>query len=501
MGDSLSAENSMGLRLRAENELLYTLLEFSKLLTSTRTVDQILEILTVQTSALLGAERTSIFIYDESRKELWSKVAQGEKGRNIRVAANKGIVGLVVRKGDILNVRNAYRHRAFNPDVDRQTGFITRNILACPMRTHTGAITGVMEVLNKKGGSFTIQDEKMCSSIAALAGVALENSFLIESQENLFESFVESSIHALGERDRITYGHTVRVAFYADRIARMISDSNAAPFRKVHYPENVLKKLRYAALLHDIGKIGVPEAVLNKRDKLEPHQVEAIWQRFEQIKLGEHIRLLENGGADSRSHAAFCARLDRDMAFIRSRLTPGPISPDDRRDLDRLRGTVHRIAGRDIAELTEQEHRNLIVSRGNLTDEEFTVMKDHVKKTWDILGKIYWPKDMKEVPVWAATHHERPNGTGYPQGLKGREIPLEGQILAVADIYDALTASDRPYKKRIPIDEAKKIMRQAADAGQINKEIVDLFLSQPLDRLSPPGQELEANRKPQEERG
>lgn len=477
-------------------ERLYTLLQLSTLLSSVHNVDQLLKLLTVQTSLLLGADRTSIFMYDESKEEFWSKVAEGEGRKVIRVPADRGIVGLVFRKKKLINVKNVYRHPAFNPDVDKNTGFHTRNILACPMLYRAGGILGVMEVLNKKSGAFTDQDEKMLPAIAAVAAVALENSLLIEGQVDLFESFIESSIHALGERDRITYGHTVRVAFYADKIARAVTMSARPPFKSIHYTPEGLKKLRFAALLHDIGKITVPEAILNKKDKLDAWEVEDIRLRFEHVKLSEKIRALEDGGLKPAEHDEFCAGLDGDFELIVRKLIPGPVTEDERRELERMRLTKFCVNNKDVALLTDSEYEHLVLDRGNLTPKEFEVMKAHVKKTWDILGKIYWPKDLKEIPLWAATHHERPNGTGYPMGLKGDEIPLEGQILAVADIFDALTAADRPYKKRIPIEEAKDILRKAAAAGQVNKDIVELFFEQHIDDLTPPGMASPAVQEP-----
>lgn len=467
--------------LQAENDRLFTLLELSSLLSSTRDVDGLFEMLAVQTSVLLGAARTSIFIYDEANNQVWSKVAEGEGKKILRISADTGIVGVAIRASRIVNVPNAYRHPAFNADVDRQTGFQTRNILATPIRSHTGEITGVLEVLNKRGGPFNEQDEKMMTSIAALAGVALQNSFLIEDQLDLFESFIESSIHALGERDKITYGHTIRVAKYADMIARAMTESVREPFKSVRYSEEDLQKLRFAALLHDIGKITVPETILNKREKLEKHEVESIRARFECFKLTEKIRKMENGGLDVAGYARFCGSLDRDLDIIRRNLTPGPVTPEDCAELERMRKAVMFVDGVPQPQMTENEFGHLTLHHGNLTDEEFTVMKDHVRKTWDILGKIDWPKYLREVPYWASTHHERPNGTGYPMGLKEGDIPLEGQILAVADIYDALTAADRPYKMRIPVSEARAILRHAGEIGQVNLAIVELFLKHCVD--------------------
>lgn len=485
-GRAAGQKTSDSRTVRAENARLYTLLEFSTLLSSTRGVDQLLKVLAVRTSELLDAGRTSIFVYDEPRGELWSKVAEGTGRKTIRVPADKGIVGLVLHKDKLLNIQDAYRNPHFNRDVDKATGFHTRNILAAPMRSQTGGVAGVLEVLNKKSGVFTAQDGKMLMSIASIAAVALENSLLIEGQVNLFESFIESSIHALGERDRITYGHTVRVALYADRIARAVSAADRSPFKPVHYSEDALRKLRFAALLHDIGKITVPEAILNKKDKLNPHDVEGILTRFEKIKMSEKIRAMENGGLDRSRHELFCKGLDADFELIRRNLVPGAVTPEEKREFDRMRGATFKIGDEAVAQLSETEYEHLVLAKGNLSPAEFTVMQDHVKKTWDILGKIDWPKDLKDIPLWAASHHERPNGTGYPMGLKGDEIPLEGQILAVADIFDALTAADRPYKKRIPIEEAKDIIRQMALAGHVNKDIVDLFLEQPDEMFAPP---------------
>ncbi|WP_456443441.1 HD-GYP domain-containing protein [Caldithrix abyssi] len=334
-------------RLKQEVERLSALLEISDYLASTLDLDELLLRVMEVTRKQLNAERCTVFLIDFERDELWSKIAMGVQ-EEIRFSLDKGIAGHVARTGETLTIKDAYADPRFNPEVDKKTGYRTRNLLTMPMRNKKNEIIGVFQVLNKKEGSFTAEDIELLKAISSIAATAIENASLYDELNKSFVSFVETLSITLDARDYITSGHSRRVTLYSVQVARLM-----------RLPKKEIELIRYAALLHDIGKLGIPEIVLFKNKKL--------------------------------------------------------------------------------------------------TEEEYNIIKRHAVLSKSILSKIRFQRHLKEIPQIAAAHHEKIDGSGYPQGLRGDEIPRGGKILALCDVFDALT-SRRQYKDRMDIVEVMDIL-------------------------------------------
>jgi len=333
--------------LQRENARLHSLLDATQSLSSEMDLTILLERIMDVVKINLHAERCTVFLLDKEKNELWSKVAIGLK-QEIRFPADKGIAGYVATSGEVLNIPDAYADFRFNPEIDKKTGYKTKNMLTMPMRDKHNQMLGVFQVLNRKGGPFNVEDEELLTAIASIAASAIENAILYEEIRKSFVSFVETLSTTLDARDYITSGHSRRVTLYSVQIARLM-----------RLPDSDLNRIRYAALLHDIGKIGVPEMVLFKNKKL--------------------------------------------------------------------------------------------------SDEEYEIIKRHASLSKSILRKIHFQKELSSVPEIASAHHEKIDGSGYPDGLKGEEIPLGGKILAVCDVFDALT-SRRQYRDRMEIEKVIEIL-------------------------------------------
>jgi len=401
----------------------------------------------------------------------------------------KTISGHVAASGEILNIEDAYQlpkeaPYAYSKSFDEKSGYRCKSMLVIPMKSREGDIIGVIQLINKKREqgavldskeaaekgvvSFDAFDEEFVESLASQAGICIEKARLYDDIEKMFEGLVNSFTLALERRNRTTYGHCMRVAKYAVAIADAINDSPPTLFNGLKYTTLQIKELRYAALLHDIGKIAVPEAVLDKHNKLLDGELTAIEYRF-------HYAMSQGKNA---------AKLEAWVAAIKRINVPRGLSTEDRAILNEI--ATERFIDVDGVEkplLTAYELENLRVERGNLTMGERKQIEQHIVDTWEILKRIPWPRDYRAVANIAACHHEKINGAGYPWKLKGEEIPLGGQILAIVDIFEALTAKDRPYKPAIPIDKAISIVQEEVNRGCHNPKLWQLFLDRQIYNL------------------
>jgi HD-GYP domain-containing protein (c-di-GMP phosphodiesterase class II) len=415
-------------------------------------------------TSLVKADRSSLFLYDRPKDELWSKIAQGLDTLVLRFPASKGLAGHAARTGEIVRVPDAYEDPRFNREFDEKTGYRTRAVLCVPMTESRGHhVLGVIQVLNKQGGDsarpedrragFSSADEELLLALGSYLAPLIETAQLHESIERLFDSFARASTTAIDERDPATAGHTKRVAKYAVHLARAAHQAGLAEFTRAR-----LKQLGYAALLHDFGKIGVRESVLTKRNKLSDDRLLLVEERMRRSAM-------ERGDS---------SWLDEALELVRRANVPGRITDEDVKAIEAL-------AREGL--LTPSEVENLSVRRGNLTEAEWKDMKSHADGTLDILSKIPWPEELSRVPEIAHRHHEKLDGSGYPKGLKEQEIDLDARILEVADIYDALTAQDRPYKPAIPHDRARAIMKEEVAAGKLDGRLVELFFEKDVHRI------------------
>jgi HD-GYP domain-containing protein (c-di-GMP phosphodiesterase class II) len=398
----------------------------------------------------------------------------------------KTISGHVASTGLILNLADVYRippgvPYTYSKSFDQASGYRCRSMLVIPMKSREGDIIGVIQLINKKRDAQAVLrdpakvehavtefdgfDEEFVVALASQAGVCIEKAKLYDDIERMFEGLVNSFTLALERRNRTTYGHCTRVAKYAVGIAEAMNESPPEMFGGLRFTPPQLKELRYAALLHDIGKIAVPEAVLDKHNKLLDSEIETIVYRL----------------AIARLQGKPPEKVEAWIAAIRRITIPRPISADDKKALGEIaQERFIDVDGQEKPLLTAREYENLAIERGNLTGSERKQIEQHIVDTWEILKRIPWPRDFRRVANIAACHHEKIDGSGYPWKLKGDEVPLGGQILAIVDIFEALTAKDRPYKPAIPIDKAIAIVQEEVNRGALNAKIWKLFLDRKL---------------------
>lgn len=373
-------QNGMDYYLPTQSDPLVSLVKISRSITALTDIDELLKVIAQETKNAMQADRCTVFLWDKETNELWSKVALGvDESQEIRFPADKGLAGYVVQTGETLNITDAYSDPRFNPEVDHKTGYKTKTILCMPITNNNREIIGAFQILNKIDGIFTQNDEDLLVAIGGSASIALENAQLFDQQlqlyreqKLLFESFIDTLATSIDARDKITAGHSTRVRMYSGLIAQTMGMDKK--------DINIIEK---AATLHDIGKIGIKDSVLQKE--------------------------------------------------------------------------------------------------GKLTDEEYKHIQEHVRITHNILNKIYMSPDFRIITEIASSHHEKYDGSGYYRHLKGEEITIGGRILAVADVFDAIT-SKRHYRDKMPIKNVLNILKEGS-GKHFDPKIVNLFLSIPLDKI------------------
>ncbi len=459
---------------------LQTILEVAKAMVGLRDLDRLLATVTTAAASVVEAERCTLFLVDRERGELWSKIAQGET-REIRVPVGLGLAGHVAATGEAVRLEDAYADARFNRAVDLSTGFRTRSLLCVPMVNTREQVVGVLQALNRTEGVFTAEDEELLVALGGQAAMAIENAVLHEEIQALFEGFVRASVVAIESRDPTTAGHSDRVAVLTVDLARAAEKAPPAgpEYAGLRFSADDLKQLRYAALLHDFGKVGVREHVLVKADKLYPHERERLEARFELIRARAEVEALRARleGRDPAGHEAELAELDALWDVVeranRPSLLDGEVS-------ERLRELAARTfvdaRGRVQPYLTPAEVASLSITRGTLTAAERQEIERHVTQTYRFLSQIAWTRELRRVPEIAWAHHEKLDGRGYPRGLSGAQVPIESRMMAIADIFDALTAADRPYKKAVPRDRALDILSAEAHAGKLDAGLLDVFV-------------------------
>ncbi|MEA2571237.1 MAG: hypothetical protein QOI24_3238 [Acidobacteriota bacterium] len=470
---------------------------------------------------LSRADAGSLYLLDDGddgRVLRW-KLAQNDSvdvdfEERVLPITKKSLAGYVALTGEPLVIDDAYdlprdAEYSINRTFDEENGYLTRSILVFPMTNHVGEVIGVLQLINRKRSAArttkltaaTVPDEvisfdreivEVMRSLAGQAAVAVENNLLYESIERLFEGFVTAAVTAIEQRDPTTSGHSFRVADLTVELARVI-DRDSERYPNVRFSSDQVREMRYASLLHDFGKVGVREQVLVKEKKLYPLQLETVRARFDFVMKAVENRanerklrqLLEHGRDGYEAFAkqvdeetgAEIERLQKDFAFIATSNEPTVLPEGDfqylqqlaQREFDDIRGSRSLL-------LKPEEAKILSIRKGNLDAIERGEIESHVTHTYNFLQKIPWTKDLIGVPNIAYAHHEKLNGRGYPRKLMAQDIPLQSRMMTVSDIYDALTANDRPYKRAISTDRALDILKMEVADGFLDPTLVDLFM-------------------------
>jgi HD-GYP domain-containing protein (c-di-GMP phosphodiesterase class II) len=514
------------------------LINIGRALSTEKNIDTLFRLILARAQKITGADAGSIYIVEEKEaghKQLRVKFShthsrQIDFEEAVLPCSRESISGYVALTGKVLNIPDVARLTArspvsYNPRYDRDHHYRTRSMLVVPMRNHSDEVIGVIQLINSKENHlvaarahrdpddiilssdedydryvvpFARRYDRLLEAVAGQAAIAIENARMLKQIETQFDEFVKASVFAIESRDQATSGHSLRVAAMCDRLAQAVDRCAAGVFADVAFPAVRRKELNYAALLHDFGKVYLDARVFLKAKKLYPEDLDALMQRidiaYRQAEIGvlaREVDLLARGAASpetleavgnlGREREENRRKLESARARIRALNEPTVSAEDPARVVAEVGALLDEFGcadfdGRTVDLLTDRERTALLIPRGSLTPAEKRDIESHVEHTYNFVSKIPWPREWERIPAIARAHHEMLDGSGYPRRLKGREeIPIEARMMGIADIFDALTAGDRPYKKAVPVEKALLILKAERDAGRIDPDLLALF--------------------------
>lgn len=496
------------------------LIEIARAITQERDLSRLLGLVLEKSRFITGADAGSIYVVegeaqDITQRSLRFKLSQNdsldfESSEFVIPVSNRSIAGAAVIGRAPINIADVYKidpgaSYTFDGSFDRRMGYRTRSVLVMPMISAQDEVIGVIQLINKKRDpekrlrgvehadeeviSFDQRSEELLATLAAQAGIALENALLYDEIRRIFEGFVRASVQAIEQRDPTTSGHSLRVSVLSCALAKSVDRVDEGHYKDARFSRRDIQELEYASLLHDFGKIGVREQVLVKAKKLYPEQIREIRSRLDfALKAAEvdalqrKVVLLQEGAdeKDVRQADEMLEHRRSELAqawkVIGSASEPTVLAEGDFSRIAEIGAmTYFGVDGEPHTLLTPDEVVALQVTRGSLTESEIEEIRSHVVHTYNFLARIPWGKSMCHVPKIAGAHHERLNGSGYPHGIGEADIPLQSKIMTIADIYDALTARDRPYKRALPAERALQILSFEVKDGHVDGELVRIF--------------------------
>jgi HD-GYP domain-containing protein (c-di-GMP phosphodiesterase class II) len=505
-------------------------------LSETRDVEQLLDLILKKAREITAADAGSLYLVEKGGVSaevglraslLRFKLTQNDSvqfsfSEHTLPLTEDSMAGYCALHGEVVELANAYRIPKarpfhFNATFDQRAGYRTRSLITLPMKNGKGEVLGVLQLINCKrnakarltdsGGvrrwvhPFPERAVRLGLSLASQAAVGYENSRLYRDIENLFDGFVNAAVKAIEQRDPTTSGHSQRVCEMTVALAEEVDREPRGPYGDLRFSREQMKELRYAALLHDFGKVGVREEVLVKAKKLYPLHFVRVLDRFDYMRRDIEARIAEQKVEAllslSRKHAAERLRmldeesrrlrgeLDRFAEFIAKANEPTLLPSGDFEVLNEIAQKTYRDPrGKEHPYLSSEEVRFLSIPRGSLDADERRQIESHVVHSFNFLAQIPWTPEFRAIPAIARAHHERLNGKGYPFGLNSGQIPVQAKMMTICDIFDALSASDRPYKRAVPTDRALDILKLCVRDEEIDPELFRIFLDAQVYRLA-----------------
>lgn len=492
--------------------------EVATALTAEKNIEKLLNLILTKTRHLAKADAGSLYLKEGDnhlRFVLTQNIStdwNGKKDILLEIKENS-ISGYTAKTAKPCNLLDVYTIPeslpfTYNKNFDESSGYRTKSMVTMAMYNNSGEVLGVIQLINKRKDydsripgkkldedqiiPFDVKDVEFLDDLASLAAVALENARLYQEIRSMFEGFVKASVVAIEAKDPVTHGHSERVANLTVAMAKTINNIHEGPFANVKFSEKDMLQIRYASLLHDFGKVSVNEEILTKSKKLFPYELENLKSRYKYIRKSiesdyhkECLDFIEKNGLDKFLEAkpemdkAFNARLkeiDDTVDLLIKSNEPTVLEEGCSNRIEELSKSVYKDdSGNETPYLTEREAIALSVKRGSLSEAERLEIESHVKHSYEFLSRIPWTKDLSRVPEIAYSHHEKLNGRGYPNHRVKEDIPIESQMMGIVDIFDALTAQDRPYKPALPLQKALSILHMDAEHDALNKELVDIF--------------------------
>ncbi len=518
-----ATDHAKAIRLKYE---LDELMSISRAISSERDRDRLLDLILEKSRYITGADAGSVYVMEETEdpdapSNLRFKITHNESVQadftefTIPVS-DKSIVGNAVLRKESINIPDLYQLQPDNPwgvkhdrTWDEKMGYESHSMLTVPMINQRDYVIGVIQLINKKRKPkkrlhkaqdfvdtvipFDKRSEELAMSLASQAGVSLENALLYREVQKLFDGFVKASVRAIESRDPTTSGHSHRVAELTLGLAQTVDRVDGGQFAEVKFSRQQLKEVEYASLLHDFGKVGVKEEVLVKAKKLYHPQRDLILQRFEYIRKTQenevlaakvaHLLKMERGEALAKIQSldeeliTKLAHVQDVEEFLLKTNEPTVLDSSGFDALDEIACLEYaNWKGEVLPWITADEVEALKIPRGSLTDEEREQINSHVTHTYQFLKLIPWTRVLRDVPKIAWMHHEKLDGKGYPRGIPAAEIPIQSRMMTISDIFDALTASDRPYKKAVPVDKALQILQWEVNDGKCDADLYKIFV-------------------------
>ena len=516
--------------------MLEDVLEIGRALASEKDLDTLLSLILTHARSLTGADGASIYTREAQGSasaaggrtpgaadrdgvlyfRLWQNASTTATANAQKTLVGEySIAGYVARSGENVLLDDAYAipesaPYKFNPASDRAIGYHTKSLLTVPLTNKGGEVVGVLQLINRKDRTdvllrtpedvaahvrpFDARSRQLAQALAGQAGVAIENSMLYADIERLFEGFIKASVQAIESRDPTTAGHSFRVADFTERLAVAVDRSGDPGLRDLRFSRDQLREIRYAALLHDFGKVGVREDVLVKAKKLYPHQLELLTQRFKFARLSishqAYRKLLdlfeevEHDPAEFRVRRkeieqavmAEHQRLEQHLHTVLRANEPTVLHANAPLELRAVQAYSFPDGEGGMPLLHDFEFADLTLPKGSLTPQERVEIESHVTHTFEFLSLIPWTRDLARLPEYAYAHHEKLDGSGYPRGLAQADIPVAARMMTISDIYDALTAPDRPYKLAVSVERALDILGAEARANKIDAALLRVFI-------------------------
>jgi len=504
---------------------LSSLNEIGISLSSEKNYDTLLGLILSKSREITNCDAGSLYLLDRTKEtgnSLIFKLVQNDSLTNLEFKeyalplTRSSLAGYVALTGEFINLDDVYHipddvDYSFNKAFDNKFNYRTKSMLVIPMKDHQNKTIGVLQLINRKksknvkltSGS-AVEDEVrpfdektfgLINSLASQAAVSIENSLLYQNIQNLFEGFVKASVLTIEQRDPTTCGHSERVSSLTVGLAEVVDRISSGKYKDIHFSNDHLKEIRYAGLLHDFGKIGVRENVLVKANKLYPNEIKYVRSRFDFIKKSMECKYLEKKLSMVRDnkvddyHECFkqidnelkeeLIRLDAYIEGIEKANIPTILEDDLFDELKNISDKVYQdYSGVECNYLTPYEFNLLSIKKGTLDEKERHEIESHVVHSYEFLKKIPWTKEFENIPDIAHAHHEKLNGDGYPLGINTDKIPIQSKMMAITDIYDALTAQDRPYKKAVPHNKALDIIGFDVKGGLVDSDLFDMFVKE-----------------------
>lgn len=505
--------------LHKQDEHISKMHEIGTALSAENNLDKLLEMILTHAKESTGADGGTLYLTSKDEKSLHFSVVQ-TTSLNIAMGGTLGeitwpplelyhedgnknlemVAAKCALEGKIINIDDVYETQEFNFEgtkkFDAGTGFRSKSMLVIPMKNYENEIIGVCQLINridnktKKTIPFNNKDVEILSALASQAAVAITNTQLIQDLRLLLESFIKSIASAIDAKSPYTGGHVNKVAEITMLIVNELNDTKDGKYKDINYSHDQLNELRIAALMHDIGKITTPEYVVDKSTKLQTifDRIEIIRTRYEVLKRDAEIEFLhqkmsafENNKPDiieelEKVLEDKLSKYDEDLKFLENSNVGGEFMSDDKiQRLEEISKHSFKLKNNEINLINSDELENLSIRKGTLTEDERQVINNHAQVSLDMLNVLPFPKKLHRVPQIAGGHHEKLNGKGYPLGLDASQLSLESRVLALADIFEALTACDRPYKDAKTLSQSMKIIDFMVKDGELDGDLVGFF--------------------------